>query len=187
MKAFLTGVLLVMLFGCTKEPAASSKPAAQGARGNSGRMSKNDILTNLSESKRTKFGKEEFKFQSFPQKVFSAIWAAESEINNGGFMQYFKNASCGTAPFVAEAFRAIGAPQTAEICGRAIGIAFPSGLPVTSQEIPAAVANFTKETKEQLEKMDAAFLKYPHDLTDLLFAFVSKYPEEFGVLPEVKD
>jgi hypothetical protein len=52
-------------------------------------MTKNQILIRLSESKQTKFGKEEFGRQSMPQKVFSAIWAVESEVNNGGFSQYF--------------------------------------------------------------------------------------------------
>jgi hypothetical protein len=51
-------------------------------------MNKNQILINLSESKQTGFGKQEFAEQSFPQKVFSAIWAVESEVNNGGFSQY---------------------------------------------------------------------------------------------------
>src|SRR4029077_6826293 len=50
-------------------------------------MNKNEILTDLSESEMTRFGKGEFAQQSFPQKVFSAIWAVESEVNNGGFSQ----------------------------------------------------------------------------------------------------
>src|SRR5687767_8457993 len=105
-------------------------------------MNKNKILIDLSESKRTKFGKEDFSVQSFPQKVFSAIWAAESEINNGGFAQYFQNASCETAPFVVQAFEAIGAPRTADICRRAIAIGFPEGLPSAHDAISAAAAVF---------------------------------------------
>jgi hypothetical protein len=54
-------------------------------------MNKNGILIDLSESKKTRFGKEVFVGQSLPQKVFSAIWAVESEVNNGGFSQYFLN------------------------------------------------------------------------------------------------
>jgi len=79
-------------------------------------MTKNQILIHLSESENTKFGKEEFARQSFPQKVFSAIWAVESEVNNGGFSQYFVNSSKETAAFVVEALRTIGAPDTAAIC-----------------------------------------------------------------------
>jgi hypothetical protein len=48
-------------------------------------VNKNEILINLSGSATTKIGKEEFEQQSLPQKVFSAIWEVESEVNNGGF------------------------------------------------------------------------------------------------------
>jgi hypothetical protein len=150
-------------------------------------MNKNSALIDLSESEHTKFGKEDFLAQSFPQKVFSAIWAAESEINNGGYAQYFQNTSCETAPFVVEAFQAIGAPRTADICRRAIAAAFPGGLPSTPEAISSAAADFTDDTTEQLEAFDSEFFQYPHNLTDLLFAFVSEHPEEFGALPEVDD
>ena len=84
-------------------------------------MDRNCILIELSESKMTDFGKKAFAAQSLPQKVFSAVlWAVESEVNNGGFSQYFLNSSCETAPFVAEALDTIGAPRTADICRRAI-------------------------------------------------------------------
>jgi len=150
-------------------------------------MNKNTALIDLSESDRTKFGKEDFLAQSIAQKVFSAIWAAESEINNGGFAQYFQNTSCETAPFVVEAFAAIGAPRTADICRRAIAVAFPDGLPSTPDAISAATADFTDDMTEQLEALDTEFFQYPHNLTALLFTFVSKHPEEFGPLPEVDD
>lgn len=150
-------------------------------------MNKNTALVDLSESKRAKFGKEDFSTQSFPQKVFSAIWAAEAEINNGGFAQYFQNTSCETSPFVVEAFQAIGAPGTADICQRAVAVAFPNGLPATPDAISAAAAEFTDETTGQLEALDTEFFQYPHNLTDLLFNFVSKHPDEFGHMPKVDD
>jgi hypothetical protein len=88
-------------------------------------MNKNDILVGLAESDSVKFGRESFRDQSLPQKVFSSVWALESEVNNGGFSQYFQNSGAETAPFVAEALNAIGAPRTADICRRAIQLAFP--------------------------------------------------------------
>ena len=150
-------------------------------------MNRNSILIDLSESERTSFGKEDFSVQSYAQKVFSAIWAAESEINNGGFAQYFQNSSCETAPFVVAAFEAIGAPRTADICRRAIAAAFSGGLPTTPDAISAAAADFNDDTTEQLEAFDSEFFQYPHNLTDLLFTFVSQHPEEFGPLPKVDD
>ena len=148
---------------------------------------KNHILISLSESEKTQFGKQEFTSQSTPQKVFSAVWALESEVNNGGFSQYFLNNSCETAPFVAEALDSIGAPRTADICRRAITTAFPAGLPSSPDAISAAAAEFSDEVMENLGSLDNEFFAYPHNLTDLLFAFVSKHPEEFGELPKADD
>ena len=81
-------------------------------------MDMNRILIGLSESDRTKFGKEDFSAQSIPQKVFSSIWALEAEVNNGGFSQYFFNSSGETAEFVAEALDTIGASNTAAMQAR---------------------------------------------------------------------
>jgi Domain of unknown function (DUF4375) len=146
-------------------------------------MDKNGILISLSECNRTDFGKEDFAVQSIPQKVFSSIWALESEVNNGGFAQYFVNLSAESAHFVVEALDVIGAPKTAEICKRAIPAAFPEGLPATPEAISAAASEFSDEVLEQLEALDSEFFAYPHDLTDLLFAYVSAHPEEFGPVP----
>jgi hypothetical protein len=150
-------------------------------------MNKNRILIDLSESKQTGFGKQEFAEQSLPQKVFSAIWAVESEVNNGGFSQYFINSSAESAWFVVEALETIGAPKTASICIRAIATAFPSGLPATVEAIRSVAAELSDEILEKLEPLDQEFFAYPNNLTDLLFAFVSQHPEEFGKVPRPDD
>jgi hypothetical protein len=148
---------------------------------------KNGILIVLSESGKTMFGKEAFAAQSGPQKVFSAIWALESEVNNGGFSQYFLNDSAETACFVIEALKTIGAPKTADICERAIDVGYPNGLPDLPEEISALAEDFSDDVDDQLGELDDEIFQYPHNLTDLLFAFVSKYPEEFGELPKADD
>jgi hypothetical protein len=149
-------------------------------------MDKNGILIVLSQSDRTSFGGD-FGTQSTPQKVFSSIWSVESEVNNGGFSQYFLNSSGETAGFVVEALETIGAPNTADICRRAIAIAFPDELPSDSGAIGAAASDFSDEVEEKLDALSEEFFGYPHDLTKLLFAYVSKHPEEFGELPEPDD
>src|SRR4029077_12603921 len=112
-------------------------------------MNKNEILTDLSESEMTRFGKGEFAQQSLPQKVFSAIWAVESEVNNGGFSQYFFNSSGESASFVVEALETVGAPKTADICKRAIAAAFPSGLPQSAEEIRSAATDFPDDVLDK--------------------------------------
>jgi len=83
--------------------------------------------------------------------------------------------------------KAIDAPRTGEICGRAIAAAFPKGLPADPGQISSAASEFSAETEEQLEELDNEFFAYPHNLTDLLFAYVSRHPEEFGDLPKPDD
>jgi hypothetical protein len=147
-------------------------------------MNKNGILIALSESDMTKFGTEDFGTQSVPQKVFSSIWAVEAEVNNGGFSLYFRNSSSETASFVQKALDSIGAPRTADICRRAINCAFPSGLPSTSEAIRSAAARLDNAILDKLGELDSEFFAYPHNLTDLLYAYVSEHPEEFGELPQ---
>ncbi len=145
-------------------------------------MDKNQTLIMLSMSDRTAFGRQEFARQSPPQKVFSAIWAVESEVNNGGFSQYFQNSSCETAGFVADAMDMIGAPKTADICRRAVRTAFPRELPSSPEAISAAAEDFPPDIEEALSHLDEEFFAYPHNLTELLFAYLSGHPDEFGLL-----
>jgi hypothetical protein len=147
---------------------------------------KNQILISLSSSEQTSLGREDFANQSLPQKVFSAIWEVESEVNNGGFSQYSLNSSAETASFVVEALGTIGAPETADICKGAIATAFPAGLP-EPEKIRSTAASFPAEVPDALESLDQEFFSYPHDLTGLLFAYVSQHPEEFGPLPKPDD
>jgi hypothetical protein len=117
-------------------------------------VNKNEILINLSESEKTRVGKESFATQSTPQKVFSAIWEVEAEVNNGGFAQYFVNSSSESAHFVVEALETVGAPKTAGICRSAILAAFPEGLPANPEKISSAAADFSSEVLEKLDSLD---------------------------------
>jgi hypothetical protein len=47
--------------------------------------------------------------------------------------------------------------------------------------------NFSAEILDKLEPLDQEFFSYPHNLTDLLFAYVDAHPEEFGKLPKPDD
>jgi len=105
-------------------------------------MTRNEILIGLSESGSTKGGEQDFALQSLPQKVFLSVWAVESEVNNGGFSQYFLNSSAETAAFVVDALEATGAPKTANICRRAIDCAFDGRLPPAAEDISSLAAEF---------------------------------------------
>ena len=123
-----------------------------------GPMNKNSFLINLSESARTDFGRVEFDKQSPVQKVFSAIWALESEVNSGGFSSYLMGSEAETAPFAPTALREIGAIKCATIVEKALQVGHSGDT----------------------SKLDEAFMAYPDNLTELLFAYVAAHPEAFG-------
>jgi len=150
-------------------------------------MNKNKILIQLSESPNSNFGKEDFLAQSEPQKVFSAIWEAEGRVNMDGFQFWFLNGPDESIYFVVEAFKTIGAMNPADVSGRAIAAAFPNGLPTDLGEIPKAAEQFSEETVAALNSLDQEFMTCPENVTNLLFDFVSKHPEEFGTMPKPDD
>ncbi len=143
-------------------------------------MNKNEMLISLSESKKCDFGKKDFLKQSKEQKVFSTIWSLESEVNNGGFTQYFSNGSAETVHFLIEALKTIGAEKLAQICSDAIKVAFPKGLPSDPQKFSNEASEFPDGVLENLESIDSKFYEYPDNLTELLFDFVSKNSKDLG-------
>ena len=87
----------------------------------------------------------------------------------------------------AAALTTIGAPKTADICSRAIVTSFPGGLPQTVEAVRSMAADFSEDILAKLEPSGPRALLYPHNLTDLLFAYVPAHPEEFGTLPKPDD
>lgn len=127
-------------------------------------MDKNSYLIELSESDGADFGRIDFAAQGQEQRVFSAIWALESQVNNGGFVQFFDNEEPDLVSFTPAALREIGAIRCSEIVSRAL--------------VFRPDRNSSKST-EHLESLDSEFYGYPDDLTELLFAYVAAHPETF--------
>lgn len=143
-------------------------------------MDKNRILIQLARSARSQYGKVAYDKQSKPQQVFSAVWGLEAQVNNGGFEQYFESSDGEMAVDTAPALRAIGAERAAEIVANAVA-AFPGGGPPRDQDArQRLIAAASSEVRAAWERLDQEFLKYPDDLTSLLYAWVKAHPEEFG-------
>ena len=143
-------------------------------------MDKNKFLIDLSESKRTDFGKVDFAEQSDEQKVFTTVWMLESEVNNGGFAQYFDNDRGETVGLAVAALQQIGANQCASIVERAIGTVCGGAMPPDAHGWETVIAGISDESGETLDGLDAEFFKYPDNLTELLFEFVGAHPKVFG-------
>lgn len=143
-------------------------------------MNKDSYLISLSESEKTNFGKVEFQAQCTEQKVFSAIWALESQVNNGGFLQYFSSWDGETANFSPFALRQIGAAACAAIVERALILVSKNALPDNHKERNNLMNGLSSETTDMLSNIDSEFYAYPDNLTELLFEYVRLNPNIFG-------
>ncbi len=143
-------------------------------------MNKNGFLIDLSESDRTDFGRVDFANQSDAQKTFSAIWELESQVNNGGFDQYFRNSDSDIIAHAPKALREIGATACAAIVESAIQVIAP--IPNDSDARCDALDAAGEDGEALLEEFDSKFYAYPDNLTELLFAFVARNPNEFGAV-----
>jgi hypothetical protein len=144
-------------------------------------MDKNRFLIDLSESDRTDSGRLEFVLQSDQQKVFSAVWELESQVNNGGFGQYFFNSDSDIIAHAPAALRAIGAQKCAALVERALRLVFPSDPPTEHNARLELLDALDDDGREELEAFDRAFFGYPDNLTDLLYRYVRQHAENFGV------
>lgn len=105
----------------------------------------------------------------------------ESEVNNGGFAQFFDNSSGQFAGEIVQAFTAIGAVKTAEICRKAVA-AFPQALPVDWEERRALLDEIADdEVDEILSACDDAFYEYEEDLEALNAAYIRTHWEHFSL------
>jgi len=150
-------------------------------------MDKNHFLIQLSESERTDVGRIDFAYQTETQKVFSAIWDLESEVNNGGFEQYFASTESESIAFTPTALRTVGAARCATIVERAISLVFTTFDSAAQEARIVYLEAITDNEREQLDVLDSAFFEYPDDLTDLLFGFVASNQEIFGPIPKEID
>jgi len=143
-------------------------------------MNKNAFLIDLSASDRTDFGRIGFEDQSEEQQVFSAIWELESQVNNGGFLQYFQSTGGHTINVAPRALRAIGAARSADIVDRALAVVGADGLPDDQASREQLIGALDEPSLGALEALDREFFAYPDNLTDLLFEFVRSHPKTFG-------
>jgi len=145
-------------------------------------VDKNAYLIELSEGDQTSFGRIDFREQSEEQQMFSAIWELESQVNNGGFAQYFGSADGHTANFAVAALKRIGASRCADIVARALRTATSGVLPDEQTARVQIINDLNQQAQEALESLDQEFFSYPDNLTELLFEFVRSKPQSFGAI-----
>ncbi len=108
---------------------------------------------------------------SAEERIILAVEALETEVNNGGYTQFFLNASQKNAPTIVAALVRIGCPITAEITQRAIdALHLPS---LTGETIEAAMAD-DEMNEDDLNECDGSYYNSGEDIAGQLFAFVKK-------------
>ena len=122
---------------------------------------------------------DDFSALSPVERVFYLTQTCEEEVNNGGFDQLFYNAGFDLRE-LPEAFRAIGAPRTGDICARALA-ALGGEVPEDLEARREVLASREGEAlTAALGACDEAFLRYEEDLTALNAAYVRAHREDFS-------
>lgn len=129
-----------------------------------------------------KYG-DEMEALNSEQRVFYITQALESEVNNGGFSQFFLNSDGVFANELVASFERIGAKKAAEICKNALSI-FGNEIP-TDRDVIQEIISTDDENEEErideiLEKCDDAFFEYEDDLTQLNYQFIIDNKDSFS-------
>lgn len=135
----------------------------------------NRRLIKLAESWAAGFWAQKYDALPEPKRVFRATWELQTQVNNGGFFQYFLNTSSWTVPSVCDALQAIGATETAAIVNAAIATV-GRDLPWGDDEVRRQkLAALPRTVRRELDSLDQNFFRYPNDLTTLLYRYASKH------------
>jgi hypothetical protein len=139
----------------------------------------NHRLIKLSESSTSRFWRLDHRDLSPPERVFLLVWELESEVNNGGFLQYFHNSSGALALYIVDALKTIRAEATADIAQRALNAVAGT---VTNWSDDAArqgdIKRLSPQARKTLDELDREYYKCPEHLTPLLYNYVTEHRAE---------
>ena len=137
-------------------------------------VDENRWLIELAQSEKARFFRHPYEELTPHEQVFLCVWELESEVNNGGFDQYFSNSSGDYARHVVAALGAIGAGRMQKIVKQAIETVGEGVLEEDQEQREERLIALDDERRERLEKIDQLYYGYPDNLTKLLYAYVQK-------------
>lgn len=112
------------------------------------------------------------------ERTVLAVSALEREVNNGGYAQFFANASREWAPDIVESLRRIGCPLAAKITQDAIDSLHLDQL--TPEAVEAMVEKDDDVRDAALQLCDDRFAQYPEDIASHLFAYIKSHRAEIS-------
>lgn len=118
---------------------------------------------------------------SKPKQAIYVIWCLESEVNNGGFNQYYSNSSGQFSKITPEALRLIGANRFADLIERTNKL-HGSEIESITEYQDGTLEGFSKSYEDNpLSDFDSEFydLEQIENLSELQIKFIRKYKEGF--------
>lgn len=141
-----------------------------------------EMIIELSYGLSDKIHKNGFDSLTQPEKVLHHVYWLESEINNGGFEQYFGNSSGDYALDTPAALDEIGAHQTSQLVKRAIDL-FPGGIPPRDRQQRVEKLNlFDDDMINQLGNLTSEFFEYRDPLEELQVKYMIANKDQIHVL-----
>jgi hypothetical protein len=111
------------------------------------------------------------------QLVVLSVEAMEREVNNGGFDQFFRNASVRFAPRLISDLERIGAMKTRDVVKRAVHAVGIEWAQVTEDAVYGRLDD--DEVADVLSSLDSDYYMLDEDVAGLLFTFFKVNVENF--------
>lgn len=137
-----------------------------------GAIDKEKFLTALADNPSAHFADTPFEELSEAEQVFITLRELDATVSDGGFRRYFEDAAGDHAGFAVEALEQIGAFETARLVKRAMGVFGSDGMPGDQEDRASVLESLSEGAFLLLEELDAEFVEYPDDLTELLYDYV---------------
>ncbi len=141
------------------------------------------VFDNLSEKQTTDYEKEYETVMSWnkSRQAIYMIWALESEVNNGGYNQFYSNSSGQFYKHLSDALKLVGANKFADLTKQA-NETFEKENPKITQHQDGTIEGFSRSYDDNpLNKFDDEFyeLYKTENLQQLQVNFIRKNKTEF--------
>ncbi|MBN2302471.1 MAG: DMP19 family protein [Lentisphaerae bacterium] len=171
-------VLVVVFIVMNKQKKAIILPSAQTIDEALG-METTKSLIAINGLIQKKLGTQNYSVLSHSELVVLAIDWLQSDVNNGGYHQYFYNSYSDLAQEAVNGLREIGANRMAEITEKACSIFPDSNVPKDRNERQTLLEKAGEKGETILRKLDDEFFKYPDNINALLIEYIKKHKAEF--------
>jgi hypothetical protein len=140
-----------------------------------------DVLYALESLIRDKYGEIEVDLEALPQSERAVVLINQlrDEVANGGFLQYFTNASGEYAIETLRILKVIGATDSARILEQALMV-FPAGQPAKGQADRARqVEHAGRSARDMLDLLDEEFYRQQDNLLVLVRRHLEQHRIDF--------